>query len=87
MRHFRIRNSPHRQIHERFRIGKMSWYTALIEWHLIEEQRKCGCQRRTNWLLRPSIAGDFQECLSKAEIPHQSVSSVLVNNKTLCRID
>ena len=48
--------------------GKMSCYTALIEWCLRERQRKCRRHKKTNWLLRPSIVGgEFQESLASVK--------------------
>ena len=50
---------------------------------LERKTEKMPTYKRTNWLLRPWIAGEIsrEPFLSKAEIPHPSVSSVLVSNK------
>src|ERR1700730_6874397 len=48
--------------------AKRSCYTAVTEWRLGERQRKCRLHKRTNWLLRPSIAGR----ISKRALPQKS---------------
>ena len=62
----------HRQIPEASRIGKMSWYTALIEWSLIEDREmpyqkdKLAAGAIDRW-------GDFQEGLTAVKRKYPTI--------------